>query len=267
MRIIATDLDGTLLNSNHELSIENKNSLLKAMKLGHKVVIVTGRDNYAAVDIAKNLNFKEFGGLISSSNGSRVYDCKKEKFIINHFIDKTLVDSIIDYGKSLGFDLVIYHDGKILVEKTDVCAIEYLRTKNKMPVIVNPNLKSDISFEVSKILFTSTADNLKNKFGKFSDKFEGLVEIVHSLPETLDVMPIGISKGRSLRDIADYYGIKIENTVSFGDELNDLDFIKNAGIGVAMGNSIDEIKAIADYITLTNDENGVADYINKNILI
>lgn len=80
-------------------------------------------------------------------------------------------------------------------------------------------------------------------------------------------MPIGISKGRSLREIADYYGIKNENTVSFGDELNDLDLIKNAGIGVAMGNSIDEIKAIADYITLTNDENGVADYINKKILI
>lgn len=149
MRVIATDLDGTLLNSNHELSTENKKSLLKAMELGHKVVIVTGRDNYAAMDIAKKLKFKEFGGLISSSNGAIVYDCKKENFIINHFIDKTLINPIIDYGKSLGFDLVIYHDGKILVEKKDVCAIEYLRTKNKMPVIVNPNLKSDINFEVS----------------------------------------------------------------------------------------------------------------------
>lgn len=267
MRIIATDLDGTLLNSNHELSMENKNSLLEAMKLGHKVVIVTGRDNYAAMDIAKNLNLKEFGGLISSSNGARVYDCKKEKFIINHFIDKTIIDSIIDYGKSLGFDLVIYHDGKILVEKKDVCAIKYLRTKNKMPVIINPNLIADLNFEVSKILFTSDSDNMKNKFNKFSDKFEGLVESVHSLPETLDVMPIGITKGKSLREISDYYGINIKNTVSFGDEMNDLDFIKNAGIGVAMGNSIDKVKAIADYITLTNDENGVADYINKNILI
>lgn len=86
------------------------------------------------------------------------------------------------------------------------------------------------------------------------------------MTQFLDIMPKGISKGNSLLEIADYFNIDHADTIAFGDEINDLSMIKAAGIGVAMGNAIDEIKKAADVVTLTNDEDGVAAYIIDNIL-
>ena len=79
-------------------------------------------------------------------------------------------------------------------------------------------------------------------------------------------MPKGIGKGESLLEIAKYYDIPIEDTIAFGDEENDLTMIEAAGIGVAMGNAIDLVKEAADYITLSNDEDGIADYLEKFVL-
>ncbi|MDO5047000.1 MAG: Cof-type HAD-IIB family hydrolase [Anaerococcus sp.] len=266
MKVIAVDLDGTLLNSQNQIPGLTKNTLIKASKLGHKVVIISGRDYHACKFIGETLEFEKYGGLISSSNGANVYDSKNQKSIIDHYLDPDLVREMIDFGKSLGFDLIINKNGKILVEKKDTYSLGYLSKKNKMDVSLVENLKDTMDFRVHKVLFSKDPKIMGKNAPIFIEKFKDRVNPIHSMPQFLDIMPKGINKGRSLLEIADYYGIDHRDTLAFGDEVNDEDMIKMAGVGIAMGNANEKIKSLADHITLSNDEDGIGYYVEKYVL-
>ncbi|MCI7239359.1 MAG: HAD-IIB family hydrolase, partial [Anaerococcus sp.] len=124
-------------------------------------------------------------------------------------------------------------------------------------------LSKSIDFGVNKILFSKAPHIMETQSKIFIDKYKDLVNPIRSMPQFLDIMPKGINKGRSLIEIADYYKIDHKDTIAFGDEINDIEMIKAAGVGVAMGNASEDIKKAAKFITLSNDENGVAVYLNK----
>lgn len=266
MKLIAVDLDGTLLNSKNELTDSTKEALIDARKHDFKVVIISGRDYHACKNIGKDLDFDKYGGLVSSSNGANVYDMKNKKTIINHYLDKDLAQEMIDFGKELRLDLIINKDGKILVEKEDTYSLDFLRKKNKMEVVLVPDLSKSIDFDVNKILFSKAPHIMETQSKIFIDKYKDLVNPIRSMPQFLDIMPKGINKGRSLLEIADYYKIDHKDTIAFGDEINDIEMIKAAGRGVAMGNASEIIKEAADDITLTNDQDGIAHYIREKII-
>lgn len=264
-KLIAVDLDGTLLDSKSQIPPANKLSLQRARENGHEVVIITGREYFSSVHVAKELDFEKYGGILSSSNGANVYDFKKKKSIINHFLDRSIVKDMIESGLSFGFDYIVYHQGEILVENPRAHALAYMAQKNKLPVKVIENLKDKIDFDLNKLLFTGEAEIISEHFKEFTNKFSSFANPVNSMPESIDVMPRGIHKGRSLIEIAEHLGISKENTIAFGDEINDETMIEMAGVGVAMGNANEKIKEIADYISLTNDQAGVAYYL-ENVL-
>lgn len=266
MKLIGVDIDGTLLNSKNELTSRTKASLIKASKIGHKVAIITGRDFYAADFLAKDLDFDKFGGLVSSSNGAHVYDMKTKKTIINHTIDQTLIREMIDFSKELGFDYIIYHGGEILAENEHAHSLEYLASKNKMPYRIIENLEEKIDFPLNKVLFSAEPSIINRNIEKFKEKFENRVNPIHSMPQFLDCMPLDINKGRSILEIADFFSIESKDTLAFGDEINDMEMIQMAGTGIAMANASEILKKEADFITLSNDEDGIAYYIEKNIL-
>ena len=266
LKLIGVDIDGTLLNSKNELTTRTKASLIKASRIGHKVAIITGRDFYAADFLAGELDFDKFGGLVSSSNGAHVYDMKAKKTIINHTIDPTLIREMIDFAKGLGFDYIIYHRGEILVENKRAHSLEFLAEKNKMPYRIIENLEEKIDFPLNKVLFSAEPSIINKNIEKFKEKFESRVNPIHSMPQFLDCMPLDINKGRSILEIADFFSIDHKDTLAFGDEINDMEMIKMAGTGIAMANASEILKKEADFITLSNDEDGIAYYIEKNIL-
>lgn len=266
LKLIAVDLDGSLLTSKNNLTDFTKNTLIKASNIGHKVVIITGRDYYAANYIGDLLEFKKYGGLISSSNGSNVYSPRENKTIINHTIDYILAREIISFGKNLGFDLIIYHDGKILAEKKDTYSLEFLANKNNMSVEIISDLEKYLNFSVNKILFTGRPDTIEKNKEKLAKQFENMINPIHAMPQFLDLMPKGINKGKSILEIADYYKLDHKDTYAFGDEVNDIEMIKMAGVGVAMGNASDYVKKHSDFITKSNDDDGIAHFVNEYII-
>lgn len=135
-----------------------------------------------------------------------------------------------------------------------------------MEVELVPDLSKSIDFGVNKILFSKAPHIMETQSKIFIDKYKDLVNPIRSMPQFLDIMPKGINKGRSLLEIADYYGIDHEDTIAFGDEINDIEMIKAAGRGIAMGNASEIIKEVADNITLTNDQDGIAHYIREKII-
>ncbi|WP_311538263.1 Cof-type HAD-IIB family hydrolase [uncultured Anaerococcus sp.] len=265
-KLIAVDLDGTLLTSTNTISKKNKESIEKVLDAGHKVVIITGRDFYGSIKVARELFDRHEGGLVASSNGALVFDLAKDKPIINHTIPREVVKEMIAYGKSLGLDYLIYHDNKILAEKDDAYDLDFLSKKNKLEVEIIEDLVDKLDFDLNKLLFSAQPSLIEKVKSDFEEKFKGKVNPIHSMPQFLDCMPVGIHKGRSLLEIADFYGIDHKDTLAFGDEINDETMIEMAGTGIAMANASDYIKNLADDICPTNDDDGIALYLEENIL-
>lgn len=265
-KLIAVDLDGTLLTSTNTISKKSKESIEKVLDAGHKVVIITGRDFYGSIKVARELFDGHEGGLVASSNGALVFDLAKDKPIINHTIPREVVKEMIAYGKSLGLDYLIYHDNKILAEKDDAYDLDFLSKKNKLEVEIIEDLADKLDFDLNKLLFSAQPSLIEKVKSDFEEQFKGKVNPIHSMPQFLDCMPAGIHKGRSLLEIADFYGIDHKDTLAFGDEINDETMIEMAGTGIAMANASDYIKNLADDICPTNDDDGIALYLEENIL-
>lgn len=265
-KLIAVDLDGTLLTSTNTISKKSKESIEKVLDAGHKVVIITGRDFYGSIKVARELFDRHEGGLVASSNGALVFDLAKDKPIINHTIPREVVKEMIAYGKSLGLDYLIYHDNKILAEKDDAYDLDFLSKKNKLEVEIIEDLVDKLDFDLNKLLFSAQPSLIEKVKSDFEEQFKGKVNPIHSMPQFLDCMPAGIHKGRSLLEIADFYGIDHKDTLAFGDEINDETMIEMAGIGIAMANASDYIKDLADDICPTNDDDGISLYLEENIL-
>lgn len=265
-KLIAVDLDGTLLTSTNTISEKSKESIEKVLDAGHKVVIITGRDFFGSIKVARELFDRHEGGLVASSNGALVFDLAKDKPIINHTIPREVVKEMIAYGKSLGLDYLIYHDNKILAEKDDAYDLDFLSKKNKLEVEIIEDLADNLDFDLNKLLFSAQPSLIEKVKSDFEEQFKGKVNPIHSMPQFLDCMPAGIHKGRSLLEIADFYGIDHKDTLAFGDEINDETMIEMAGIGIAMANASDYIKNLADDICPTNDDDGISLYLEENIL-
>lgn len=265
-KLIGVDLDGTLLNSKNEISDYSKEVIYKALEQGHKVAIITGRDYYSSIHIAKELFAGINGGILASSNGANVYDLKSKKTIINHLIKKEVVKDIIGFSRNLGLTYFIYKDNKVLVDKKETYYIDYIHKKNKIDIVVVENLEEHINEGLNKVVISGKPDKIKENFCKIKDRYSNEINPVCSMPQFIDCMPVGINKGICINELGEYYNIDRKDIVSFGDGINDIEMLEASGIAISMGNAVDSVKRIADYISLSNDDDGVAKFIEKYIL-
>lgn len=265
-KLIAVDVDGTLINSNHELTKRTKETLIKAQQEGHKLVISSGRAPMGVEDLYKELEMDKYEGYISNFNGGLVTDVKTGKIEINHTLDPEKMKEMLLFSKDLYIDYVIYYNNFVYAYTLDMPYLEDILTKSFMPLKFVKNLTEEVDFVPNNILFSQDPSRIEEPAEKIREKFEDYFEFVFSEKFYFEAMPKNVSKGATLLELAEKIGIAKEDVIAFGDQNNDHTMIELAGVGVAMGNAVDSIKEIADYITLTNDEDGIADYVEKNIL-
>lgn len=265
-KLIGVDLDGTLLNSKNEISDYSKEVIYKALEQGHKVAIITGRDYYSSIHIAKELFAGINGGILASSNGAHVYDLKSNKTIINHLIKREVAKNIISFSRSLGLTYFIYKDNKVLVDNIETYDIDYIHTKNKIDIVVVDKLEDYINEGLNKVVISGKADKIIENIGKIKDRFSNEINPVCSMPQFIDCMPVDINKGICINELGEYYNIDRKDIVSFGDGINDIEMLEASGIAISMGNAVDSVKKISDYVGLSNDDDGVAKFIEKYLL-
>ena len=266
MKLIALDIDGTLLNDDRVITPKTKKALTKVREAGHNVVIASGRDYAGTTVFADELDFDKYGGLLSNFNGARITNYRTGEMIANHTLDLDLTKDIISYADEIGMDFIIYYDGKVYTNDMDTYYLDYTAKLNDMEIVHNPNLIDEIDFKPNNILMSKDPEVIGELSKLMHDKFGHVTTQVRSTPWYYEIMPKDISKGTSLYDIADFYDIDHADIIAFGDEMNDYSMIEMAGVGVAMANATDDLKKIADYITLSNNDDGIADYIYKFIL-
>ena len=269
-KLVAIDMDGTLLDSKGRVSNRTRQAIYEASKKGVYIILATGRILKSAVNHAIELDLKK---PIISSNGAVIIDENKE-IIYQKPINSRSVKEVTEIGKSEGIYFHFYDDvsfySNIYIEEvfnfynTD----ESKKSGNEIKMNIFDNVDEIIGnkdINVYKFLFIdddrSKLDNLQYRLKSLED-----ICICSSWGNNLEVTDRDVSKGNGLKYLCNRLNISAKDVIAIGDNENDISMIEYAGLGVAMGNGVEKAKSISDLITSTNDEDGVAKIIEKYIL-
>ena len=257
-RIIALDLDGTLLNSQRVVTPRTLDLLLRLQEEGHKIVISTGRPIFGATKVAELLQLEKFGGYVMAYNGGVVQDWKTKEIIYSNFLQHDAIVSAYQYAKDTGFALVCYHDEFLVSEHEMNPYLEFSLKRNGLTFKQVDNFLKEVTYPISKCMIIGEPDSLHQLEERILDTHSTSFTVYRSEPFFLEVVPENINKATGLRVLLRHLNVPQSILIAFGDSYNDIPMIHFAGIGVAMGNAPQEVKDAADHIAPTNDEEGVA---------
>ncbi len=264
IRIIALDLDGTLLNSDKKLSEENKAALERAAEEGIEIVPATGRFYRGMPQIIRDIPYVNY---VISVNGAQVYDIKNDSTVCRSEIPWERAVSVMERLDGIDVIYDCYQDGwGWMTEGLYDKAEEYAANIHSLEMIKNlrtpvPDLKTLLKERASGVqkiqVFFKDMGLRAKTLETLPAEFPDLV-VTTSIVNNIEINSRDATKGIALKKLANYLGIPVEETMAFGDDTNDITMLKAAGTGVAMGNACEAVKRAADYVTDDCDESGVA---------
>lgn len=262
IKLIVVDLDGTLLNSHHQMSERNEKILRAALDQGIQVMLATGKTYYSARHIIDKLNLTTPGvyvqGLVvHNADGSIRYQ---------QTLDPNLARRVITFAEDRGFTVLIY-SGTHLFMRAKTALYEHIqRYDEPTPTIVGPLQNILDTTPVHKLLLYGDDKRVTALRWQLSMQLNGQATLVYAqIPGMMEVLPYGASKGRAVKSLIRELGFHANQTLAIGDGENDIEMIQVAGIGVAMGNADERLKKVAEHIVADNDHDGVAEAIEKFI--
>lgn len=288
-KLVTIDLDGTLLNSYGRVSEHTKDVFKQAKKQGVELVLASGRPIKSTLSIAKELDIANY---IVAGNGAIVYDVNNDEYIFDKFLSKDKVYQIIELceknsinyniytveeiiARDLKYNTLFYHKenaNKTIDKRTNITITENI--KEYIEKLDKPNFFKITICDESEIIFKNilkklkTIDNITvldtaHMSNKTIRQGSHQVDIAYFFTE---ISAIGINKWEGISYLADKLGIDGSEVIGIGDNINDVEMIQGAGLGVAMENAAPYVKEQADYITKDNESDGVAYVIEKFIL-
>ncbi|AOZ94828.1 Cof-type HAD-IIB family hydrolase [Paenibacillus crassostreae] len=264
-KMIVLDLDDTLLMDDHTISPRTKKALMDAQDAGVKVVLASGRPTFAMTHIAKELELEKYGSFILSFNGATITNCATNEQLFSSTLSPETVHELYHISKEEKVWIHTYVGDDIVTpvnnEYTDIEAVI-----TGMPIIQVDLFDEAIHEPVVKVLMVEAPEKLVILEKKLQQQLVGKLNVTRSKPYFLEFTEVGVDKGTSLHQLIQKLNIKQEEVIAIGDSYNDLAMIEFAGLGVAMGNAPDDIKAIANFVTDTNMEDGVAKVVETYIL-
>ena len=264
--ILALDLDGTLTNSEKKISEKTKEVLTEAMKQGVKVVLASGRPVLGIQKLADELELSRFGGYILAYNGGQIIDCLSGNVVYESLIPTEYFSEVCGIAREIKCQPLTYFENKVVAESDTDFYVKKEIFNNSATGLKVERLDQFMKDPVPKFMIVGENEQLKRGEREINERFQGKLRAFFSESYFLEVVPEGIDKAKSLDVLAKSLGLTSENVMAIGDGLNDIPMLQYAGLAVAMGNAYLEVKRIADEITLTNDEDGVAKAVEKLIL-
>lgn len=261
--VLALDLDGTLTDSKKRISERTKESIDKFITAGGTVALASGRPTFGVMPVAKILELDKKGGYILSYNGGCFLDCKNNKQLFMRELTHEYLPILEKQAKEFGINLMTYNGDKAYALDIDeqYYMIE-ININHFIRVKADP-LTPQITFPIIKCLMTADGDYLAKVEREMKKYWEGKLNIVRSEPYFLEVTEVGIDKASTITNMVKKLGKSVDNLICCGDGFNDLSMIQAAGIGVAMANAQERVRAAADYITKSNDEDGIVDVVEN----
>ena len=265
-KLLVLDIDGTLTNEKKEITRHTKQTILRMQKAGVKVVLASGRPAYGVVPTARELELEQYGGFILSYNGGRIVDCSTGRTIYEKTIPNKLMGGIYGQVHDLDAALMTYEGDRIITEKPQDAYVAKESFINKMKVKGVGNFLDYVTFPVVKCLVAADGGYLEAVEDKLKGYFGSQLSIFRSEPYFLEIMPKDIDKASSLERLRLQLGLERAEIAACGDGLNDISMIQYAGLGIAMANAQEAVKRVCDFVTKSNEEEGVAYAIDRFIL-
>ncbi len=267
-KLLVVDIDGTLLDKNDNISEIDIEALAKAGEAGIRVSLSTGRVVQASL---RFINRMALDGYHMFFDGALVYNPEKDDEVYVEPIGQELVRQMIEYARRVGLDFDLYSATRFFAER-ETWATDIRRDFFKLvPTIVD--FKEIWQAErVIKGTLVVASDEEKAKARDFVSHFKDNLHFswtgTPAYPgiDFINIVARDVSKGKALEALASFLGIDLTEVMAIGDGVNDISLLTTAGLGVAMDNASDELKAVADYVTLDVDSNGVAAAVSKFLL-
>jgi len=269
-RLIALDLDGTAIDSNRAVRRSTAAALDAARGKGIEVVLVTGRHHVAAGPYHLEL------GLSTPAvccNGTYLYDYGRRRVIVGAPLSKDQAGRIVAAGRAAGLKLLVYSGDAMNFEREDDHLRGLIKWADTCPPSVRPVLRLVEDFdrlidEEETIWKVVVSHDDPTAVRAAVDGMRETMDLAYewSWSDRVDIARAGNSKGSRLLEWAESRGYAASEIIAFGDHLNDLSMLEPVGLGIAMGNAEDEVKAVADWVTGSNDADGIADALRRFVL-
>ncbi len=258
-KVIALDLDGTLTNHQKEVTPRTLRTLLQCIAEGVIVVLASGRPTFGMEPVADCLKLDKLGGYLLSYNGAKIVDWKTRHELYAKYLPDGVIPQIYDYAQAHGYALLGYDGNVIVTEKPDDEYVLEEARINKMKIRGVKYLPDCLEANPVKLLLTGDPEKMKLAEVELAEQLSGRMDVFRSAPFFVELVPKGIDKALSLQRLLAHLQLTPSDIIAFGDGYNDLTMLRMAGMGVAMGNAVPEVRAEADYITLSNEEDGIAE--------
>ena len=269
-KIMFLDLDGTLLDDAKQISQGNREALHQALEAGHKVVIATGRAMASAAKQNLHLGLTDPGCYIIAYNGGMISDSHTGQIILQEMIPGDIALRVVQIARAQGVHIQTYDEEGVVLEPWSVNeGLKHYCNGSKLSYRVVADLAEALKQDVPKLLsidlhdrkpMVAFAEAVMQELGQWVDCY-------FSCAEYLEIVPKGVNKGNAIAWMCRKLGIDIADSIACGDADNDLSMIQTAGIGVAMANGTEIVKAAADYITeRSNNQDGIAEVVEKFLM-
>lgn len=264
-KLLAIDLDGTLLKNDKTISKVTYEAIQRARKKGVKVVLATGRPIKGISRYIEKLDLLDEDDCSVAFNGAAVQFNKTGKLIYEQNMEIEDIKYLYKLSKELGVNIHALTPNECITPKiSEYSLLEAEINKIPLKVVDFDNLDPDTN--IVKIMMIDKEEILSKTVEQLPEEVYEKYSVLRSEPYFLEFLNKEVNKGQGVKKLAEGFGIKKEEVICIGDAGNDIHMIQYAGLGVAMENAMVEVKRIADYITLTNEEDGVAHIIEKFIL-
>lgn len=261
-KALVLDIDGTLTNSRKEITPATRQALIGLMERGQKVILASGRPTPGMRKFVRELELEKYGGYLISFNGARIVDCRTGEAVYQQFLPLPLLPGLYRFAGSRGCGLITYRGSEIISAFPPDRYVELTARINGLPVRIVEDFPGFVDFGIHKCLMTAEPEKAQRLEQELREQCGG-AGICRSDPYFIEIVPKGADKAVALEKILPLLGIARENTVCCGDSFNDLSMIGYAGVGVAMGNAQQPVKDAADYVTASNDEDGLLEVIER----
>lgn len=266
-KLLVLDVDGTLLNDEREISKRTLAALLKVQQMGVRIVLASGRPTYGLMPLAKTLELGNYGGFVLSYNGCQIIKAQNGEILFERRINPEMLPYLEKKARKNGFAIFTYHDDTLITDSPDNEYIKNEALLNNLKIIKEDEFSTAIDFAPCKCMLVSDKEKaligLKQHWEK---RLAGTLDAFRSEPYFLEVVPCGVNKANTLGALLEHLGVTREEVIAVGDGVCDVTMLQLAGMGVAMGHSQDSVKVCADYVTASNEEDGVALAVEKLIL-
>lgn len=262
IKLLALDVDNTLVGRGVPISENNCRAIAKARACGVRIVIATGRGFQGTRNVREQLHLTD--AMINYA-GSLVINCATQELLQARYLTEEETRTCIQVADTLGLHVQIYDGDTVIFRKRNEFTFHYIKYLG-LPFIENPDFPDGDLSSVPKVLMVTHPDRVQEMVPVVQSMLPNTLSVLTSQPGFLEICSNNATKGEALKWVSQYYGLKREEVAAIGDNTLDLSMIEWAGIGCCVSNGSDLVKSRADRILPSCSEDGVAWFIEREIL-